>query len=885
MTRENDVAVAGQRITFGLALDGQRTTQPGNTIGESVVGPLGFLNILETQLGLLALHPSQVERVVQYRDCIARADSEQRFYHRSFATDPLGTAACLLDWRDKWFLHGWNGRIGGDAPGRLRDMADVDALAIDSVALGIGQRLALVSERLRVRKADIAEVRLVDAIDAFPARWRAVLAQLPIVPFKLPNGGGRGFLGALQGVLNAAAAGSPIEKIDWQDDGSVIVAQAETCTLAAHWLAPLLDDAYATLLISGANGARLDATLAAAGRPRQGLKESSAFRPALQILPLALELVWDPLNYYALVQFLTHPVCPVPGYARRKLAEKVADAPGIGGEYWKRILAGIDKHYGTERSPSVRQAIAAWVEHPRFPMADGVPLEAVIARVEGLADFFRVQLGETDVARRASFYAGFAQCNACLDSLNGLKHQGAERIRPRQLQKLVAQATANGSDNPLWPAEVGAQFAATQPGAAIEPVARVIWWQLAMPQLPGSDSWSVSELRALRAGGTDIPETAARLDQVAQDWLRPVLAACEQLILVLPPSGEEVHPLWQMICSVTERPHVTTLETLLVSGSDAMVQVLPVPLPAARRWWQLPEDVAVALRKQESFSSLELMLFNPYHWLLGYPAKLRSSRIANLGGDFRMLGNLAHGLVERFFKHPDALRMPEGDFDNWFASAFAQIVDEEGALLRTPGRGADLENFRYRLHRSMQTLRDQIARAGIINVMPEQKVSGHFPGGELVGSADLVMKNARGEQSIVDMKWSGNKKFPEKFRKNSHLQLAIYAELLRQQTGAWPSVAYYILDRAELLAPDERTFPDAKTVPSESGENTAQLWQRILATWQWRVAQVRAGQFEVVMDGIPATDESAPPDHAIEMETLNAAYNDYRSLAGWEDRA
>lgn len=878
------MAAAGQRITFGLALDGQRTTQPGNTIGESVVGPIGFLNILETQLGLLALHPSQAERIVQYRDCLARLDTGQRFYHRSFETDPLGTAACLLDWRDQWFLHGWNGSVGSDAPARLRDTAEVEALASD-VAPGIGQRLAAVSERLRVRKVDIAEVRLVDAIEAFPVRWRAVLAQLPLVPFKLPNGGGCGFLGRLQGALKLAAAGSQPEKVDWQDDDSVIIVQAESRALAAHWLAPLLEDPRPTLLISGADGVRLDAMLAAAGRPRQGLKESSAFRPALQILPLALELIWDPLNYYALVQFLTHPVCPVPGYARRKLAEKVADAPGIGGAYWQKTLTEIDKHYGAERSPGVREAIAAWVEHPRFFIADGAPLDAVIARVERLADFFRVRLGETDVARRVSFNAAFSQCRACLDSLNGLKQQGTDRIRPRQLQKLVAQATANGADNPLWPAEVGAQLAATQPGAAIEPTARVIWWQLVMPQLPGSDPWSAGEVRALRAAGADIPEAAERLDQVAQDWLRPVMSAREQLILVLPPPGEEVHPLWQMICAVVDRPKVTALEALLSSGGDGMAQVTSVPLPAVQRWWQLPEDIAIPLREKESFSSLELMLFNPYHWLLRYPARLRPSRITTLGGDFRMLGNLAHGLVERFFLCPEALSMSEGDFDSWFAGAFAQIVDEEGALLRTPGRGSDLENFRYRLHRSMQTLREQIARAGIVGVVPEQEVSGHFHGGELGGSADLVMTNAKGERAIVDMKWSGSKKFPAKLKKNRHLQLAIYAELLRQQTGAWPSVAYYILDRAELIAPDERAFPDVKAIPSESGENTAQLWQRFLATWQWRVAQIREGLFEVVMEGIPATDESAPPDDAMEMEMLNAAYNDYRSLAGWGDRA
>ncbi|MBP8279052.1 MAG: PD-(D/E)XK nuclease family protein, partial [Propionivibrio sp.] len=315
----------------------------------------------------------------------------------------------------------------------------------------------------------------------------------------------------------------------------------------------------------------------------------------------------------------------------------------------------------------------------------------------------------------------------------------------------------------------------------------------------------------------------------------------------------------------------------------ALALVTPMRLPAPKRWWQLPDGVSATLRAKESFSSLEKMLFNPYHWLLQYPAKLQPSRIVSLGGDFRMLGNLAHGLVEQYFLHPEALSMSATDFDRWYADAFNTLVDQEGAILRTPGRGADLEGFRYRLHQSMRNLREQVAKAGMVQVVPEQAVSGHFPGGELAGSADLVMQNDRGERAIVDMKWSGSKKFPEKLQQNRHLQLAIYGELLRQATGQWPSVAYYVLDKARFFAPDDRVFPDADVAPSANGENTAQLWQRFLATWRWRVAQIQAGQFEVALDGIPVDEASEPPEDAMVMETLNAAYNDYRTLAGWEN--
>lgn len=189
---------------------------------------------------------------------------------------------------------------------------------------------------------------------------------MPIVgPVGLVDAGGGtaiGFLGALQQQPLATTTGQPLAKIASQDDDSVVVVQAETPTLADHWLATQLATDRPTLLVTGGDGARLDAQLAAARLPRQGLKETSAFRPALQVLPLALELLWTPLNYAALMQFLTHP-CPIPGYARRRLA---ADAPGIGGDYWHRT-ARIDEHYGEDKAPQIREQITTWIEHTRFP--------------------------------------------------------------------------------------------------------------------------------------------------------------------------------------------------------------------------------------------------------------------------------------------------------------------------------------------------------------------------------------------------------------------------------------------------------------------------------------------------------------------------------------
>lgn len=873
--------VVNQKITFGLYLDGQRTAHPENVMGSAIVGPSGFLEILETHLGLLAERPAEASRTVQYRECLEKCDGEDRFYHRSFAADPLGTAATLLKWRDDWVLHGWNGTAADDTPPRIVDMAAVEKLANETVDAGISQRVAAVAKALEHLNPPIDSVCLVDGIELFPSLWQKVLSFFTIQFAADPVPNGSGFLRQMQDALLAAEAGKPYEKLTWQDDGSVLVVRAETRSLAAQWVATSLEDESPALIVCEKDGDQLDAYLSAANLPRQGFKESSAFRPALQVLPLALELLWDPLNVYALVQFVTHSVCPIRRAARQLIAEKVADAPGITGERWEKTLDKIDEKVGEELKAEAREEVATWIGHQRYALADGAPITAVIARVAKLTEFFRKRVGDDDGTRSSAFMAGLSQCKACQHTLAVLLAQGQQMIGARQLQKVVIQSTSNGSANSLWPEQVGAKLSATTPGAVIEPVEKVIWWQMQIPALPGSAPWSNAEINALESAGATLPDASSRLSQTAKTWLRPLLAAQNQLVLVLPPAGSEVHPLWQMVCAVVHDVPVSMLEQSLTDGGKGMTRQPYRPLPMARRWWQLPDDVAVPLRKKESFTSLEKFLFNPYQWLLQYPAKLQPSRLLASGSDLRMMGNLAHGLVERFYLSADALEMDDAAFGTWFDAAFESIVDEEGAHLRMSGRKADLESFRFRLGRAVNALRTHLNAASVTEVLPEEPLEGHFPGGEIGGPTDLLLRTDNGNTAIVDMKWGGRKKYGDKLKNNHHLQLAIYAELQHQSTGQWPSVAYFIFDDARMIAPDNTTFENATVMPSTSGENTAQLYQRFIETWRWRASQVASGEFEVVLAGIPEGEGAEPPLEGLTAEILSEAYNDYRYLAGW----
>lgn len=876
------------KIRLGLQLDGQRGWHAKNSLGEITVGTNGMLSILEPQLGLISEILPQSQRVVQYLDCLKQADRKSRFYHSSLQVDELGTAATLLNWRDQWYLNGWNGKVDTVASTRLADMADVEKIAVDKVAPSEGERLEMILQVMARRKPAISQVILTSDMTLFPKRWQCVLSMLPTELKALDVTTNSGlFLHTLQDRLNKIQAGEVFrneDKLPYQDDGSVKIVRAETRLLASRWLSDRMSNGIVDgVLVASDSAALLDDILSATGQPRHGLSESSAYRPTLQLLPMALDLLWAPLDFNVLISFLSHPVSPVRSYARRQLAGKLASQPGIGGVQWDRVLNKIDEHYGDD-ALVVREQIATWIDHPRFNQNDGVPINEVIVRTQKLAAYFRVHLVDEDVAKRASWNAGFSQATAFLGALDQLQKNGSLTISHRQLQKLLAQVTSRGSANPKLVAEVGSIAIVDDPAALIESFDQVVWWQPVMPSIPKSYPWSLSERQTLASSDVELPNIANVLDHLASDWLKPILAARKQVVIVLPPKDAEEHPAWQMISSqILDMPELSIEQVLEGKGvlAQQSVAVSHQALPQLKRWWQLPAGTPIPKRGHDSFSSLESYLFNPYQWLLRYPASLKASNILSVSDGFLLDGQLAHSIVENFFELPDPLNLADSEVMCWFDKTFPQVVEAQGAVLLMHGRRSDYEGLRYRLGRALKRLLAQLKSANITTVQSELELKGHYSGGEILGYADLVLTNNQGVSAIVDMKWGGKKKYTEKLTENSHLQLGIYAELLRQKTGVWPEVGYYILAESKLLTQHGHYFPDANIVNKKIDESTPHLWERFKATHAWRSELMQDGKIEVVLDAIDETEDSTTPDDGLNPEVLNPNYNDYLTLAGW----
>ena len=449
------------------------------------------------------------------------------------------------------------------------------------------------------------------------------------------------------------------------------------------------------------------------------------------------------------------------------------------------------------------------------------------------------------------------------------------------MQQLAAQATAAGCGHPWRGAEAGACRTVTRPGAAIAPAERVVWWQLARPVLPAPYPWTRAELDRLHAAGVALPGLPDLLEQAAAEGLRPLLAARQELLLVLPPPGEETHPLWPLLQSVVSGIPVLALEHLLAQPGDGRVAVPCQPLPTPRRYWQFDAGLAHLNREAESYSSLDLLLFNPGRWLLRYPARLKPGRLPVLADDFRLSGLLAHGLVEAFFTQEQVLQWDTAACEAWFDRAFDEQVRNAGATLLMPGRRSDLEAFRLTLRRALHALHRQLQQSGAQRATPEVRLQGHYPGGALTGYADLVLEWADGRRAVVDLKWSGSARYAEKLAQGRSLQLILYAEMVRQQWAGTPGLAYFIFDRGQLLVTGPDRFPAAARITATASHR--QLWQRFLRTWEWRQAQLREGRVEIasVTPGSAENLDEAPAD-GLPLENMDPRYDDYRALTGWE---
>ena len=896
------------RIVFGLHLDGLNPAAPRNSAGETTLGPMGFLQVLETQLGLPTPNAHPSEAPFSYLQCLREVSTPDRFFHRSLEIDPINVARTLLDWRAQWFEAGWDGTFPDDAPARLADMAAVETIARHRVPPTHGERLQRAAEALAERRTQFEQVELHTPVEDLPHAWQRVVRALPWVPAP-------GLELAVTGLQDSDLArvqtrllsmvdrdeDGGAERESLQGDGSLVVVKSASKDLSADAIAEFLlenGEMGRTLLVAEVDGIVLDNALERAGLPRCGFRHYTRFRSATQVLKLALALVWEPVDPHRMLQFLLHPSGALPRWIRWRLADAVAASPGIGGPAWINAIEWIAQtlrerdEAGEKGVKRIRSDIAFWLETERFDPDAGAPIKALLDRTGRVSAWASTQANTVESESEAAmFAAAHAQANALLTELSELRQSGARRIERLELQRRIDEVTTDAPD-PSTYAEAGRARATTAPAAVTGAWPTVVWWNLARESTAVSYPWSRRELDALRASGVDLPEIDDIVRRRSREWLRPLCNASERLVLVAHHDERGAHPLWTRIESLFDGLATVEIEPVLLRGGATLqplgIRTRELPLRhlrAPRRWWSLPVEFPVAPRETESYSSLQKLCDYPHEWVLQYAARLRAGRAAAVMDGTRLLGNLGHRLFEEFFSTRDDWRnMPDEAVLAWVRSKLPGIVEREGAVLLGYGRGVDRQRVAATLERALVRLLEHLRLAGVAEAAAETSEEAPFEGRRLTGTIDLLLSRSNGQQAVLDVKWAGEKYRGGLLAENRALQLATYAYMQKCQDGsdAWPAGAFFILATGNMLAANRASFPDAIVHSSEDGSGTAELWDRLRVTCDWRWGQLGEGRIEIVTDHTEPDEQSTPPDGGLRPVSGGDPYDDFLRLTGWE---
>jgi len=897
------------QVIFGLGLDGLKPIVPENTSGTAILGPKGLLQTLELQLGLPTPggHPS--ETLFGYLQCLRKSSSPDRFFHQSLNVDPVSVARTLLAWRQQWYEAGWDGTFPEDVPDRLADMAAVESVAKDFVPPTRGQRLQTVAEALTGRCTQIERLVLRTPFDDLPETWKWVISALPWQPDAGLESIAQGLSGSdlrvLQERLLAVADREDqeaAERTDLQGDGSVVLVTASSKDLSADAISEHLlasEQISETLLLAEYDAIILDNALERAGLPRCGFQRLTPFRAATQVLKLSLALVWEPVDPHRLLQFLLHPTGPLPKWVRSRLADAVAESPGIGGPKWVEAIHRIgqiqreQEKTGEAEIEQLRADIAYWLEGNRFDPVKGAHLESLLLRTQRISDWASAQLhAEENAAAARLFAAALAQAEALRAELSNLREGGSERIARLVLERCIDEVMANAPD-PATYEEAGHIRATTTPGAIIDPWPIVVWWNLTPNVAPVSYPWSRRELGVLRESGVLLPRTSDIVRRQAKEWLNPLCNAQQRLVLVVHDDERGNHPLWTRIESLFSGINPVRIERSLLEG-ETIVESLAVPtrtlplraLLAPRRWWNLPSDCTIEPRDIESYSSVSKLCDYPHEWVLRYAARLRGGRAENVFDGTRLYGNLAHRLFEEFFRaREDWRQMDDDEVLEWVRAKLPGVVEREGAVLLRLGRGVDHQRVAATIERALLLLLSQLRASGTVQVQAEAGATVPFAGHQLTGSIDMLLTNISGQHTVLDVKWAGERYRSELLQQNRTLQLATYSFLQKSldESQVWPPGAFFILSTGNVLASQASIFPDAIVHASSDGEGFADLWARLEVTYNWRWTQLKRGRIEVPTDATAPDEESSSPDTGLQPIVGGDKFDDFVRLTGWGD--
>jgi len=858
-------------VMFGMYLDGVDWSNKPASMGELMLGPYGMLELLETRLGLTAPSVHHAARINQYMQRLQACDGEGKWFHASFSADPWSTTKQMLAWRDQLIEAGWSGQFDKSISDRLQALAEIEQTKLP-LAGGREDRLQQVLRQLQqTNSISISQIHLHEPLELLPPVWRKVMGQLQTMGVNVelavapPLRSAPANLSIIQGQL----AGAPVcSEISEKDDSLLLIKAADEWQAAenlALWLAADIAANQNVAVICGTNTDVLDQALQRHGLPQLGDSRSSRWRASLQVLPLVFANAWKPLDIYRLVELLSLPLVPVPGFAARRFLRAISQEPGVGGTAWNKALQDIATRYQEKQKekgkPATDEEAAAFVADlddfltlDRYNAEAGIPESVIKQRCQRVIEWLVWRVDSDPMLGEVNSHAREMQKLA----------EGKGNIPRVAVERMLDSVIGIGSSAPDRIEQAATWQVVNHPGQITHPCKTIIWWGFTEPETGPATYWSESERDSLRQSGAELEQTRIIRSCEANAWRRGLAYAEEHMLMFYPTRrhGEVAyhHPFWDEIRSAAARTKPGQHEDDVIScltrectqlhdeslwqlaGRSAQLQKAEKSEQTAITATHTIPKGTFTLPESLSYSQMSSMIGCPMMWALQYHVGLRALDAQSIATGNLMIGNLCHRVVQELYREPGTHWTPE-DAQFRALELYDSLVDSMAAELLVNGRELDNTRYREAIARAVRQLVEAITRQGLIEEKSEEKLEGGFLGEiPFGGRADLLLRDKRGNIFVLDLKWSGTSKYKkEEVEEGNALQLATYAWMLSSLDPALQvHTGYFMLAQGELLS-DSSLLSKA---PLDSPRSLEETWEIGSHSWNQRFQELKSGRME-----------------------------------------
>ena len=838
-----------------------------------VVNTAGLCGIIRLHAGICSEVKEYGTRFVDYYAAMKKfiAKNPKNTLAASFKIDSLNTAKKCLEWRDTLAAAGWT-KASPAPTERMKVLSGVEEFFDDkSDGEELLELIAQIEGGCTLPELEIhtssyyedfspAEVRLLNALIERGVTFKADDKKLES--------------NNISKVLSILEGGKGI-KLDSNDESFEIWKFAERDE-AIKYLS-LLDASDFDVWIN-ADNKEFDNWQKLEGKKTSG-SEISGIPQTAELLAIGLTMFERPLNLYNIVEWLNTSINPLSDYFRKKLAEKICKS---GGYYNDGCRAFINKQI--EEYPDLKEKIEKFlpdINQPYFEETD-IEVAAIKDFVQNLRKWCAQKIALNKDGDAAVDQLGYVINQA--DTLLLLLEEIGETAIPYSSIEAMSSIIVNNVSMKQYSAQAGCKNIINSYADFCDEADKTIWCDFYQSGDSGKLTYSFLspiEKEAFQES-LSLWDTLKERDYLRKLLLTPFAKTKKKLVLVTidkigstPAPKSPVYIQLEKYFADKKKPNDFSKNLLkpfvkektLDAALFKAIKKIDNRMESDQEFVEFnnTDFIKDNWSEYQSSTSLESLIPHPLDYVLDTYVAFKSNALDQLNDLSTTKGKVAHKVIQLLFS-PKKEEKDSGtpayirtQIDKHFDEIFEDTVQSEGAILLTKDSKLELQQFKKQLSASLEGLLKGISENKLHVVACEKsvgyqqekdsdKVIRHGFIGELdtKGFIDMQLEDPEGNPYIFDFKWTTSDRHAQKLKENKSIQLALYKELIEQETKRKvKAVAYYLLPLARFVSTsDLKGAINLSHILTESERASKDLLKEIQNSYKYRKEEILSGKLE-----------------------------------------